>query len=92
MYDFLNFFGTGIFSSVCLTENLCFGSFYIYRWVIMPPKGYDKKNIKRHITFLPYVFFSKNKGTFKKHTIHFLSESILVFFIFFWSKRQKISI
>ena len=56
----------------------------------MPPKGYDEKKYEALYPG-PYAFLSKNKGTFIRQTFHFLSESILAFFIFD-QKRPKIAV
>ena len=55
-------------------------SFGQYSHTKMPPKGYHEKNIKPLITG-PHAFLSKNKGTFIRQIFHFLSKSILIFFI-----------
>merc|ERR1719402_1772053 len=43
---FMIFFGTGMFGWVCMYINGKFWFwqfFFIFRWVKMPPKGYDEK-------------------------------------------------
>ena len=55
----LNFFGTRIFSWVCIYINRKFWFwrfFFIFRWVKMPPKGYNEKNIKSLISWSLCIF------------------------------------
>ena len=55
----LNFFGTCIFSWVCIYINGKFWFwqfFFIIRWVKMPPKGYNEKNIKSLISWSLCIF------------------------------------
>ena len=65
---------------VCQTLHVVI--FFLFRWIEMPLKGSDKKNIKRLLSFPP-AFFSKNNSTFRKQTLVFL---------IFWQKVPKISI
>ena len=56
---FSNFFGTLIFSWVCIYINGNFWFwqfFFIFRWVKMPPKGYDEKNIKSLLSWSQCIF------------------------------------
>ena len=55
----LKFFGTRIFSWVCIYINGKFWFwriFFIFRWVKMPPKGYNEKNIKSLYILVPMHF------------------------------------
>ena len=55
----LNFFGTCIFSWVYIYINRKFWFrriFFISRWVKMPPKGYNEKNIKSLISWSLCIF------------------------------------
>ena len=55
------------------------------------PQRLTTKKIEKCLYLCPNEFLSKNKGTFIRQTFHFLSESILAFFIFD-QKRPKIAV
>ena len=58
----LNFFGTRIFSWECMYINGKFWFwqiFFIFKWVKMPPKGYDEKNVK-NLFLYGILFYSKS--------------------------------
>ena len=55
----LNFFGTRIFSWVCLYINGKFWFwriFFIFRWVKMPLEGYKRKKYKSLISWFLFIF------------------------------------